>query len=144
MLAARQRAADLAAPLAERRKQRIDIREPFANLGGAAHHAADLEVFFHRHLLEDPAALWHEHDAGAGGQMRRLARDIAAVEQNAARGRLHQPHDRLDSGAFSRAVRAEERDQLPLLDREADAVQHFDLAIGGAQAFNRERHPGLQ
>jgi hypothetical protein len=33
---------------------------------------------------------------------------------------------------------------VALLDREIHAVQHFDLAIGGAEILNRKRHPRLR
>ena len=109
-----------------------------------AHDAADLEIFLDRHLLEDPAALRDKRDAGARRKMRRLAGEVATVEQDAAGGRLHQPHDRLDGRTFSRAVGAEQRDDLALLDREAHAVQHLDLAVGDAQVINREPHRRLR
>ena len=66
-----------------------------------------------------PAAL-----ASAGD----LRQELLALEQHAAGGRLEAAGDDLDQRRLAGAVVAEQRHDLALADREADALQRFDGA----------------
>ena len=56
--------------------------------------------------------------------------DVLAVEQDAARVRLHQPHHRIEAGGLARAIRAEQPDHLAARDLQADVGQHLAAIIG--------------
>ena len=58
------------------------------------------------------------HDAAARDLVRRRVRHVAAVEDDRAVGRLDEAGDRLQQRRLARAVRAEQRDDLALVDLE--------------------------
>ncbi|PWG74602.1 hypothetical protein DF186_17065, partial [Enterococcus hirae] len=69
LLAARERAAALAAAFLEEGKARVDVRR-HRGAAPAPPHGAEQQVLLHRQLGEDLAALRHEGDARLGDRFR--------------------------------------------------------------------------
>ena len=114
LLAARQRAAGLVAPLRQNRK--IDehlVEQRLAPvLGDAMAVEAGAQVLHDREQAEDAAVFRHVTDAEAGEPVRRQAGDGIAVEHHGAVARPHQAHDGFQRRAFADAVAAEQADHF--------------------------------
>src|SRR5262249_615564 len=63
------------------------------------------------------------------GAVRARAIDHAAVDPDLAARHPDQPVDRVEERGLAAARRPNDRDQLTLLDREADAVEHRDRLL---------------
>ena len=88
-------------------------------LEAEAHIVPDRQVRIERIGLE------HHGDAAVG---RRHDGHVGAVDQHAARGRVLQPGDDAQQRGLAAARRADEDDELAVVDLEVDALQHVDLA----------------
>ena len=144
LLAARQRARELRAPLAQHGKQAIGLvharRRAARRKSRAAGQrvAAQLEVVEHGEVAEDAAPLRHQRDARAEDRLGRLAGHVAPVER--ARGRPPapmQPGDGAEQRRLARAVGADQRHQLARAHLEGDVAERGD----GAVARGRARSP---
>ena len=99
---------------------------------------AHLEVLQHRHLGKDDAAL---RDVGQAARQHLIgpeARDVLAVEHDAAAGRVHEAHHGLEGGGLARAVGADDADDLAAAHVERDVMQDVDLAVPGGQMLRGE------
>jgi hypothetical protein len=107
LLAARQRAAGLAAPFGEHRKEGEDfVEQGLAPLfGDAAAVEAGAQIFHDRQQAEDAPVFRHIADAEPRQLVRRQPGDGIAVEQHRAVARLHQAHDGLERGALPTPLR---------------------------------------
>ena len=85
------------------------------------------------HTLEDRRFLKGAHDALARDGVRREARNDLAVERHFAARRLHERRDQLEDGRFSRAVGADDRQDLVRLDVERDVVDRHEAAVALGQ-----------
>ena len=122
LLAARQRSGLLVAPLREPRQLARDLVEVLRDgLAVAAEVRAHLQVLPDRQLAEDAAALGNVRDASPRGRLR-AARQLLSVEDDRAVARDH-ARDRAERRRLAGAVRAEQRDDLALVERQRDAVQ---------------------
>ena len=141
LLAARQRAAGLAAPLRQHRKEREHLVEQAAALffGHAVAVEAGAQVLHHREQAEDAAVLRHIADAAARELVRRQAGDGAALEPDRTAARAHQPHDRFQRGALADAVAAEQTDHLARRDSERNAMQNMALAVIRVHLVERDK-----
>jgi hypothetical protein len=72
-------------------------------------------------ILEDDADIRAEREEVVLAQ-------IAAVEQDAASGRVVQPGDQRGDGALAGAGRADQRHALAFRDLEIDVAQHLRVA----------------
>jgi len=72
-----------------------------------------------------------EHQAHVA-LVRRLVRDVLAAQHDAARGRRQQPPRRAWWSSF-RSRRAEQADELALVDREAEVAHGGGLSVGQVQ-----------
>jgi hypothetical protein len=99
---------------------------------------SELEVVGDGEVREDAASLRHVRHAFAGDDVRLHAADVLAVERDLALARLEQARDRAERGGLARAVRADEGDDLALLDVEVDAVQRGDGAVADFEVADRE------
>ena len=70
--------------------------------------------------------------------------DVAAVEQDLAGAGARLAEDRHHQGRLAGAVGADQGDDLARTDVDVDALQRLDLAVGGAQAADREQRRGSQ
>ena len=140
LLAAGERAGRLLELLAQHREEVEHLLQRLraARLRGAA-EAAELQVLLHRHFGKEPAAFGHEGDAGLAVAMRRQARDVGAVDVQAAARDPVQSGKRVDERALAGAVRAEQDDDLALLDAKVDAAHRLDRAVLDPQLGDREQ-----
>ena len=74
-----------------------------------------------------------------GDLVRRRVRDVAAVEDDRAAVGLDDAADRLQQRALAGAVRAEQRDDLALLDVEVDVEQHLPVVVAGVDAADEQQ-----
>ena len=100
---------------------------------------AHLQVFRHAHARENPAAFRRLRDAQPGDLVRRHAGDVLAVELDMAGAGARLAEDRHHQRRLAGAVGADQGDDLAGVDLEIDALQRLDLAVGGAQAADREQ-----
>jgi len=89
---------------------------------GHEHH------LFHRVVEREETLLRNE-----GRKPRRLApgqtRDVAAEHLDAARAGLGEPGGQPQQGRFARAVRADDAEELALLDRKTELLEQLGRAI---------------
>ena len=128
----------LLAALLEDREELVDLTE-LRGLAVRLVKGTDLEVLEHGHLREDPASLRHVTDPELDGLVCREARDVDAVEPERALGRVVQSRDHPERGRLAGAVRAEQGDDLTLIDRDREIVQGRDGAITDLHACHFEK-----
>src|SRR5207302_8142913 len=90
---------------------------------------ADLEVLDDRQGREHVVDLRHEVHPPAGEPVRPGARYVVAAEPDAAAARAQESVDRLEQRRLARAVRADDRDDLPRSGAQRDPAQHEHLAV---------------
>src|SRR5260370_41765892 len=90
--------------------------------------AADQKVREHGRILEQFDVLEGAGDTELGNAESGLLGDVLILEINPARGRGIDPRDQVEDRTFSRAIRADNRENLALLEREADGVDRFQAA----------------
>ena len=118
----------------EHRRQTIE-----AAVGGGA----QLEVGAHGLVGEDAPPLRHQGDAVADHAPRRLAAERAAGQRDAPAPRSQHSRQRAQQRRLAAAVRADDRDDLALADRQGEVVQHLDLAVIDDQVTDLEQaHAG--
>ena len=110
---------------------------------GGIEPAAHLQVLAHRQRGEDVLLLRHEGDAEAADLARRAGRGSAAPRSVMLplRG-MQQAGDGLQQRRFAGAVRADDGDDLAVVDREVHALQDFVAApvAGDDVARDEQRH----
>ena len=77
-------------------------------------------------------------DAATGDLVRRHARDVLAVEDQPARGRLVDARDQIEDRRLAGSVGTDDREDLTRLDREAHAVDGPETAEVHDEALRRE------
>src|SRR5207244_3926107 len=82
------------------------------------------DVLSHGELAEHLALLRREADAEPRDPVRAQARDVAAVELDAAGRRLAEAHHRAEARGLAGAVAPDQADQLAGGDLERHAAQH--------------------
>jgi hypothetical protein len=127
LLAAGQRAGQLAAPFEQAREQRVHPVEVLVELLAAAQHRAKLKVLPHRHLPEQPAVLRHDRDTTGDPLRHRPGRHVLAAEQDPPGARPHDAQDRLERGRLAGGVPAEQADQLTLVHVQRDPFEDPNL-----------------
>src|SRR4051794_14174523 len=139
LLAAGHRAALLTLALLEAREQRVHAVEVLADAGGiAAREGAHLEVLEDAHAREDAPSLRRLGDPDLGDLVAGETLDLGAVEEDAAGPRRHDARDRPQRRRLARAVGADERDDLALVDLERDALERLDRAVEGMDVLDDE------
>src|SRR3954454_15856172 len=109
----------------------------------AACVAADADVVEHRLRREQRQVLEGAADADLGDTMRRPVDDRAAFKQNIAAVRRVEAADAVEQRRLAGAVRADQPEDLPRLDREGDTVEGDDAAEAKRDLANFEqRHRG--
>ena len=131
------RPAGWSEPLAHARKQLEHLVEAVGELAAPAAAqvaiGAELQVLLHRVLGKELASLGHQREPEIGDLVRRHAADVAAGELDAPFGRAQQPGEAAQRRGLAGAVAAEHGDDLARLDREGDALDHLELAVGDVQ-----------
>jgi hypothetical protein len=134
-LAARERAGQLRAPLAQHGKELEDRLQPLGPpASGLRAVGAHLEVLQHAERGEDLAALGHVGDAAPGAHVGRPAADVRPAVLDPAGGGRHGARDRLEQRRLAGAVRPHEGDELALADVERDVGQRAETAVGDVKA----------
>ena len=136
LLAARERRARTAPPLAEDGEQRVDRIE--APRSRPLLVGADDEVLLDAERGEEPPPLRHHRDSEIDDRRRGQRADGPAVEADGV-GRV--PYDAGDGAEQRRlagAVGADDRHRLARLEHHVDAEQRLEIAVAGRQA------PGLE
>ena len=98
-----------------------------------------LQVLPHGQLREDRRDLKSATDPGPGDHVRRLARDVAAVEDHLARGRLQLAGQQIEERRLARAVRADDGVAVALLHLQADVFDRAQAAEVFAQVLDAEQ-----
>ncbi len=102
---------------------------------------ADLKILDHGHLWEDPPPFRHVTDPELDGLVCREARDVSTVEADRAPRRVVQSRDHPQRRRLAGTVRAEQSDDLTLVDRDREVVQSRDSAVADLRACHlQERH----
>ena len=156
-LAAGQQPADAGLELAEPGKELVDQRfaPPVLRMRRPARHRRD-EVLRHGEVGKHLVALGHQHDAAPRILVRRPVFDARPLEADRAFGHTRvveaeEARDRPQRRALAGAVRPQQRDDLPRLDRERDAlhrgdgplVDHFEL-LDRQQRAGHQRDPDAE
>ncbi len=140
LLTARERAGELAAPLAEPRELPVgpllDVIHVDAGVGRHAQVLADREV------RKDPAPLGDRAHAEPGQRVGIRSVDMAPGDVDAPRRRRHLPAGDLESGRLAATVRTEQCDHRSLGHDEVDAVEHLDTAVRSLHALQLEHRRG--
>src|SRR5262249_41571574 len=121
LLAARERARALVAPLAQAREQPIDpLQVPAVTLEPARRHQ---QVFLDAERRKYAPALWDEPHAAAHGLERRDLADVVTLEDDLAAARRIEADDRIHQRGFADAVASEQPEDLALLERQGQALE---------------------
>src|ERR1700733_13107571 len=99
---------------------------------------ADLQIFLHREIAENAAALRHMPKSAPHDLVSGALRNVLAVEDDRAAAPSHQPQDVAERRPLTRAVAAQQRDRLAGGDLQGDVEQHLSSAVGRVQSCNRE------
>ena len=100
---------------------------------------AHLQVLLDGQAGEGPAALGHLDDARGDDLVRGDRTEVPSVEANGPGARADDPGDRVEGGRLARAVGADERDDLALLDRQRHALEGVDVAVVGVDVVDFEQ-----
>ncbi len=87
------------------------------------------QVLTHRQVRKDAPPLRHQTDAGARDAVPRDARNVARVEDAAARARRRKTDDAADRRRLARAVATQQANPLSRLDAQRDALQDITVAV---------------
>ena len=139
LLATGERARELLLALLETRKELVHPRHVAVHVAQIAarvrpHH----EVVEHDHSREEPPSLGRLAYAEAHDLVRLRIRDVAAVEHDAAAGRVHEAGDRAQRRGLPRAVGADERDDLARRNGERHAAQGLHAAVEDVDPIHLE------
>jgi hypothetical protein len=105
----------------------------------AAHAQAERDIVEHGHVRKQRIVL--EDDAEVALAWRHVPHRPAA-DPHLARGRCDKARDDAQSRALSRTAGAEQRQELPVGQREADIVQHFGGTEGLADRIDLDAAHG--
>ena len=126
--AGRRRAgADSGRAAASRSRMSAARLHPFDDLGSwrAAQLEREAHVVGDRHVRIERVVLEHHRDVAL---FRRDVVDDAIADRDVRRGDLFQPGDHAQQGRLAAARRADQHDELAILDRNRHAVQNFGPA----------------
>ena len=106
---------------------------------GAVQPTGEAEVLGNRERREHAVAARHLYDAAPCHFVRRRVGHVAAVEHDRAVRRLDQPRDALQEGRLARAVGAEQRDDLALVDLEVDVEEHLHAVVTDVEVAHEQQ-----
>ena len=92
----------------------------------AAECRRDHQIFKHGHAAERLRDLKRAGDAQAAAPLRREARDVGAVENNAAGVRGNRAAGNAEQRGLAGSVRSDDAERLAFAEREIDAVRHHN------------------
>ncbi len=100
--------------------------------------APDQQVLQHRRMLEQFDVLEGARDPEFGHAVLREAREVAALEQDAARGRRIDESDQVEDRGLAGAVRPDNGVDLAALQFERDAIHGHHAAETNPKILHRE------
>ncbi len=101
---------------------------------------AHREIFVHGQVGENHAALGHMAESAGDDPVRGQGGDVLAEKLDPAAFRAKQSGDGLKRGGLARAVAADERDDLALIDLDRDALDRLDLSVVDVDVLDLEKH----
>ena len=99
---------------------------------------ADQQIGEHGGILEQFDVLERARDAEPRDVVRRLLRNVLIFEKNSARCRRIDPRDQVEDRTLAGAVGADDRENLALLDREADGIDRLQATEMQREIFGAE------
>ena len=106
-----------------------------------ARERAQLEVLAHGHAREDAPAFGRVADAARARSGRASCARSRCRRSGSCRCRTDQPADRAQRRRLARAVGADQRDDLALLDAQANAGERADAPVASVEVFDlKQRH----
>src|SRR5581483_6798382 len=111
-------------------------------LRGADAERRDLDVLPHREAPEGVAVLEGPGEAVPAAAVRGPARDVAALEQDAAVARTVEAAEEVHERRLSRAVRPDQAEDLTLVQLERDVPQRLDAGERARDGGGPERSSG--
>ena len=117
--------------------------EPCVPLAGAERQRLEdrQDVVLDGQLAEDGRLLREVADPLPRPLVHRHARDVHAIQQDAARQRLDEAHDHVERGRLPRSIRAQQSDDLPLLQAQGHVVYDGAPAVFLHQSARLENAP---
>jgi hypothetical protein len=100
--------------------------------------AAEQQVLQHRRAFEQLDVLERAGNALAHHVVPCQARDLVAIEADAAAAGVEHACDEIQERCLARAVRTDHREDLSCADREAHVAHGLDAAKGQAQLLDLE------
>ena len=101
--------------------------------------SADPEVFFDAERRGYSSSLGHQRQAARDDFVGRRSADARALELDGVGPRPIQADDGIEQRALAGAVGSDDRDDLPGLHFEVEAVKRLDVAIEGFEASDFEQ-----
>jgi hypothetical protein len=93
-------------------------------------------------VREQPPALQHVGEAEGHPLVSPQSVDAAPVELDPPVPRPDEPGHAVEEGGLAGAVRAEERDDLALVDLERDVPQDLEIAVGDREPLDLQHGAG--
>ena len=129
LLAAGERPADLLLALLQAREKFVDLLQILRQLGAWPRVRAHLQILFHGHAGKNTPSLGTLHKPVLHDLIGRHRADHLAHELDRTAFRLQKAGDRIQNGAFSGAVRTDQRHDLAVGDLQRDALDRVDRAV---------------
>jgi len=101
---------------------------------------AHFQVFPHAHRSEDAPSFGHVDQPAAHDLLRGDGADLFTAVGDAAAGRAQDAGNRVEAGGFTRAVGADERHDLTLLERKAHVFERVNGAVMHVEVGDVENH----
>ena len=139
LLAARERAAVLAQPLAQDREEAQHVLVGGVEVGAIARdRTAEPQVVGHREPREHAPPLGRERDPAAHDRLGRELVDRLALEPHLPARDRHEADDRVQQARLARAVGAQQGDDLALLDVQRHVLHGHDGAVADDEVVDGE------
>src|SRR2546425_3252637 len=143
LLAARKRPALLVQAFLQAREEAEDALLVLLDaLHVVSRERAHLQVLADGHARKDAPALGRVRDAEPDDLVRRELREVLAAERQLPGAWPQHAGDRAKRGGLARAVAADERHDLALLDAEGHALERVDVAVVGVDVRELEKRGG--
>ena len=122
LLTAGEIAAAAAGELGQDGKQVVDLLRDLALAGD---HEPGLDILPHRHGAENLPPLRHVGEPVRDALVTRQTSHVGAVDENLARARRHDAHERFHQRRLAHAVSPNQRNDLAGPRRQIDSVQNL-------------------
>src|SRR6266511_2361682 len=142
LLAARERPGALGLPLGQAREELVDAVEVLADglpvVAVGALERPHQQVLEHAHPRKEPTAFRRLRDAALDDVVRRVGRDVLALEADPPAARVVEAVDRPQCRRLAGTVRSDQRHDLALADRDRDSLERLDRPVEGVDVLELE------